>query len=140
MYRGVGPPLAGVTPIFALSFWVSPSLFPTPARPALNKSSQSYDLGKKIVYSLTPNRTSTQLTTSELAFAGFFSAVPTTLVAAPVERIKVVLQVQGQGQQGGTMYKGPVDAMKGLYREGGLRGIFRGTLATLARDGPGSAA
>jgi len=119
MYRGMGPPIIGVTPIFALSFW-------------------SYDLGKKIVYAATPDRSSMQLTTGELAFAGFFSAVPTTLLAAPAERIKVVLQVQGQG--GGTNFTGPVDAIRGLYREGGLRSIFRGTGATLARDGPGSAA
>ena len=35
----------------------------------------------------------------ELAFAGFFSAVPTTLVAGPAERVKVLLQIQGQGTQ-----------------------------------------
>lgn len=29
--------------------------------------------------------------------------------------------------------------MKHLYKEGGMRSIFRGTGATLARDGPGSA-
>lgn len=89
---------------------------------------------------MTPNRTSQQLTTAELAFAGFFSAVPTTLVAAPAERIKVVLQVQGQGQKGGPQYTGPASVVRGLYKEGGMRSIFRGTGATLARDGPGSAA
>ncbi|KAG9049591.1 carnitine transporter [Tulasnella sp. UAMH 9824] len=121
MYRGMGPPLVGVTPIFALSFW-------------------SYDVGKKLVYWATPDRQSNALSTAELAFAGFFSAVPTTLVAAPAERIKVVLQVQGQGRPDGTNYKGPLDAVRGLYKEGGLRSIFRGSAATLARDGPGSAA
>jgi len=120
MYRGMGPPLVGVTPIFAISFW-------------------GYDLGKKIVYAATPQRSSTQLSVGELAFAGFFSAIPATLLAAPAERIKVVLQVQGQGK-GGTNYSGPIDAARGLYREGGLKSIFRGTGATLARDGPGSAA
>jgi len=55
-----------------------------------------------------------------------------------VERIKVVLQVQGQG--GGTNYSGPVAAVRALYKEGGIRSIFRGSVATLARDGPGSAA
>lgn len=50
-------------------------------------------MGKKIVYSMTPDRTSKSLTHAELAFAGFFSAVPTTFVAAPVERVKVLLQV-----------------------------------------------
>lgn len=51
-------------------------------------------MGKKIVYSMTPERTSKSLTHAELAFAGFFSAVPTTFVAAPVERVKVLLQVR----------------------------------------------
>lgn len=27
MYRGMGPPLVGVTPIFALSFWVRQTCF-----------------------------------------------------------------------------------------------------------------
>ncbi|KAG8990755.1 carnitine transporter [Tulasnella sp. JGI-2019a] len=120
MYRGMGPPIVGVTPIFAISFW-------------------GYDLGKKIVYAATPNRPDTALSVGELAFAGFFSAIPATLVAAPAERIKVVLQVQGQGK-GGTTYSGPLDAVRGLYKEGGMRSIFRGSVATLARDGPGSAA
>lgn len=119
LYRGMGPPLAGVTPIFAISFW-------------------AYDLGKKIVYSATPNRQSQTLSLGELAFAGFFSAVPTTLVAGPAERVKVLLQIQGQGAQ--SKYSGPTDVVRQLYREGGLRSIFRGTAATLARDGPGSAA
>lgn len=90
------------------------------------------------MYSVTPDRTSPGLSVPELAFAGFFSAVPTTLVAAPAERVKVVLQVQGQG--GKSQYNGPLSVISGLYKEGGLRSIFRGTGATLIRDGPGSAA
>ncbi|GAA5838028.1 hypothetical protein JCM11251_006828 [Rhodosporidiobolus azoricus] len=118
-YRGMGPPLAGVTPMFAVSFW-------------------GYAMGKKLVYAATPSRTSSVLSYGELAAAGFFSAIPTTLVAAPVERVKVLLQMQGQGGQ--QLYSGPLDAVRKLYSQGGLRSIYRGTLATLARDGPGSAA
>ncbi|KZS95725.1 mitochondrial carrier [Sistotremastrum niveocremeum HHB9708] len=120
LYRGIVPPILGVTPIFAVSFW-------------------GYDLGKKLVYAYTPNRTSKQLSTAEVAAAGFFSAIPQTFVAAPVERAKVLLQIQGQGQSG-PKYNGVIDVVRGLYREGGIRSIFRGTGATLARDGPGSAA
>ena len=120
LYRGMGPPLIGVTPIFALSFF-------------------SYDLGKKIVYAATPGRKDSTLSLSELAFAGFFSAVPTTLVAGPAERVKVLLQLQGESANG-PKYGGPGDVVRQLYREGGLRSIFKGTGATLARDGPGSAA
>ena len=120
LYRGMGPPLIGVTPIFALSFF-------------------SYDLGKKIVYGMTPNRTDKQLSLGELAFAGGFSAIPTTLVAGPAERVKVLLQLQGQSSSG-PKYNGPMDVVRQLYKEGGMRSIFKGTGATLARDGPGSAA
>ena len=48
-------------------------------------------------------------------------------------------QVQGQGGAD-QKYKGVLDVMRHLYKEGGTRSIFRGTAATLARDGPGSAA
>ena len=47
--------------------------------------------------------------------------------------------MQGQGH-GGTQYTGVFDVVKHLYREGGLRSVFRGSAATVARDGPGSAA
>ncbi|KAK4047173.1 carnitine transporter [Microbotryomycetes sp. JL221] len=142
-YRGMGPPLAGVTPMFAVSFWASlkPNLEIRSFRISADYCSnmtQGYDMGKKIVYGLTPQRSSKTLSNAELAFAGFFSAVPTTLVAAPVERVKVLLQMQGQG--GKQLYNGPLDAVGKLYKEGGLRSIYRGTGATLARDGPGSAA
>ncbi|KAG9303320.1 hypothetical protein G9A89_013646 [Geosiphon pyriformis] len=118
LYRGMGPPLVGVTPVFALSFW-------------------SYDLGKKLIYRLTPNRELPTLSLGEIMIAGGFSAGPTTLLMGPLERIKVLLQVQGQG--GEPKYKGPVDAVKQLYKEGGIRSIFRGSGATLLRDVPGSA-
>ena len=35
-------------------------------------------------------------------------------------------------------YAGPVDCAKQLYREGGIRGVYRGTAATLLRDVPAS--
>ncbi|KAF8642025.1 hypothetical protein AX16_009746 [Volvariella volvacea WC 439] len=120
LYRGMVPPLLGVTPIFAVSFW-------------------AYDASKQLILALTPNRASSGLSIGELATAGFLSAVPTTLVTAPVERAKVLLQVQGQGGAQ-TQYKGVADVIKHLYKEGGVRSIYRGTGATLARDGPGSAA
>ncbi|PPQ62991.1 hypothetical protein CVT24_006097 [Panaeolus cyanescens] len=120
LYRGMVPPLLGVTPIFAMSFW-------------------AYDASKQLIFAVTPNRASESLSIGELAAAGFMSAVPTTLVTAPVERAKVLLQVQGQGGSE-RQYKGVTDVLKHLYKEGGLRSIFRGAGATLARDGPGSAA
>ncbi|KAJ4485958.1 carnitine acyl carnitine carrier [Lentinula aciculospora] len=117
VYRGIVPPLFGVTPIFAVSFW-------------------AYDASKKLISTLTDSDT---LTTTQLAAAGFLSAVPTTIVTAPVERAKVLLQIQGQGLSE-QKYRGVTGVLRHMYNEGGLRSIFRGSGATLARDGPGSAA
>ena len=66
-----------------------------------------------------------------------------TAITAPFERVKVILQTQDQkklepGQK--PKYSGGLDVVRQLYREGGVRSVFRGSVATLARDGPGSAA
>lgn len=55
---------------------------------------QAYDMSKALILAATPNRTTKELSIAELATAGFLSAVPTTLVTAPVERAKVLLQVR----------------------------------------------
>ncbi|CAL3968405.1 hypothetical protein PZA11_004001 [Diplocarpon coronariae] len=122
LYAGVSAPLVGVTPMFAVSFW-------------------GYDVGKSLVrrYSTVTND---QFSVSQIAAAGFFSAIPMTLITAPFERVKVLLQIQGQktlapGEK--PKYSGGVDVVRQLYKQGGVRSVFRGSFATLARDGPGSA-
>jgi len=80
---------------------------------------------------------------AQVSTAGFFSAIPMTLITAPFERVKVLLQIQGQKQlKPGEKprYSGGVDVVRQLYKEGGIRSVFRGSAVTLARDGPGSAA
>lgn len=106
--------------MFALSFW-------------------SYDVGQRLVYAATPNRTSKDLSMAEFALAGGFSAIPTTIVTTPMERVKVVLQTQDQVLNG-KKYKGMFDAGIGMWKEGGISSLYRGSVATLARDIPGSAA
>jgi hypothetical protein len=81
-------------PPFHLPFLPFPPFRPTLLTSSPPFPSQGYAMGKKLVYAATPNRTSSVLSYGELAAAGFFSAVPTTLVAAPVERVKVLLQVR----------------------------------------------
>lgn len=80
-----------------------------------------------------------KLSMTDYALAGAFSAVPTTVITTPMERIKVVMQTQDQ-IVGGKKYTGMFDAGAGMFREGGISGLYRGTVATLARDAPGSAA
>ncbi|XP_049844945.1 congested-like trachea protein [Schistocerca gregaria] len=114
LYKGMAAPITGVAPIFALSFF-------------------GYGLGKRLQQT-TPNQ---ELNMTQLFVAGAFSGIFTTSIMAPGERIKCLLQVQ----QGGTApmkYKGPVDVVKQLYKEGGIRSIYKGTVATLLRDVPAS--
>ncbi|KAH0597550.1 hypothetical protein MHUMG1_04929 [Metarhizium humberi] len=101
-----------------------------------------YDLGKQIV-SATSAVGPDGLSIGQISTAGFLSAVPMTAITAPFERVKVILQVQGQKQLAPgekPKYNGGLDVVRQLYREGGVRSVFRGSAATLARDGPGSAA
>ena len=127
LYAGVSAPLVGVTPMFAVSFW-------------------GYGVGKKLVDSVSTvevKNNTPQYTIGQISAAGFFSAIPMTLITAPFERVKVLLQIQGQkelkpGEK--PKYSGGVDVVRQLYREGGIRSVFRGSAITLARDGPGSAA
>ena len=55
---------------------------------------------------------------------------------APGERIKCLLQVQAN--EGTKKYKGSIDCTKQLFKEGGIRSVFKGTAATLMRDVPAS--
>ncbi|KAF2008520.1 mitochondrial carrier [Aaosphaeria arxii CBS 175.79] len=123
LYAGVSAPLVGVTPMFAVSFW-------------------GYDVGKQLVSSFSEVKDN-QFSVAQISAAGFFSAIPMTLITAPFERVKVLLQIQGQKQLAPgekPKYSGGVDVVRQLYKEGGIRSVFRGSAMTLARDGPGSAA
>ncbi|GMF81864.1 unnamed protein product [Aspergillus oryzae] len=107
---------------------------------------RGYDVGKTLVSKFSEVRVENntpQYTIGQISAAGFFSAIPMTLITAPFERVKVLLQIQGQnppppGQK--PKYSGGLDVVRQLYKEGGIRSVFRGSAMTLARDGPGSAA
>lgn len=91
--------------------------------------------------SVSPPSPTGSLSIAQVTLAGAFSAFPQTLITAPVERVKVILQVQSQRLKPGEepKYKGSYDAARQLLKEGGPRSLFRGSAATLARDAPGSA-
>ncbi|XP_034243224.1 congested-like trachea protein [Thrips palmi] len=114
LYKGMAAPLTGVAPIFALSFF-------------------GFGLGKRLQQSAEGE----ELSLVQLFNAGAFSGVLTTVIMAPGERIKCLLQVQQAGT-GPAKYAGPKDCVKQLYREGGLRSIYKGSVATLLRDVPAS--
>ncbi|XP_026756082.1 congested-like trachea protein [Galleria mellonella] len=114
LYKGMSAPLTGVAPIFAISFL-------------------GFGLGKKLIKS----DDNQQLTNPELFAAGAFSGIFTTSIMAPGERIKCLLQIQ-QGGNVPQKYNGMVDCARQLYSEGGIRSIYKGSVATILRDVPAS--
>ncbi|XP_054279571.1 mitochondrial carnitine/acylcarnitine carrier protein [Macrosteles quadrilineatus] len=113
-YKGMAAPIAGVAPIFAISFF-------------------GFGVGKRLQQS----KENETLTKPQLFYAGAFSGIFTTVIMAPGERIKCLLQVQ-QDSSGPKKYSGPRDVVRKLYKEGGIRSIYKGTVATLLRDVPAS--
>lgn len=102
-------PLTGVAPIFAMSFF-------------------GFGLGKRLQQK-TPNE---ELTHLQILGAGAFSGIFTTTIMAPGERIKCLLQIQ-QGGNAPQKYNGMLDCAKQLHKEGGIRSIYKGAVATLMR-------
>jgi len=121
LYSGVAAPLVAVVPAFATMFW-------------------SYDLAKtvQLKYSSENSNTlhwqQTDLSLVQIAIAGGFSGIPLALVLGPLERIKCLMQVNK------NRYNGFGDCARQVYREGGIRSVFRGTGMTMIRDVPGNAA
>lgn len=114
LYKGMSAPLTGVAPIFAISFF-------------------GFGIGKKLIKS-DENQV---LTKPELFAAGAFSGIFTTSIMAPGERIKCLLQIQ-QGGNVPQKYNGMLDCARQLYAEGGMRSIYKGSVATILRDVPAS--
>lgn len=113
LYKGMGATLTAVAPIFAISFL-------------------GFGVGKTF---FRVNEAEDMKTLRTFA-AGAMSGVFTTTIMAPGERIKSLLQIQQDS--GNKLYDGPLDAAKKLYKEGGIRSIYRGAVATVCRDAPAS--
>ncbi|KAF2885701.1 hypothetical protein ILUMI_20474 [Ignelater luminosus] len=113
LYKGMGAPLVGVAPIFAISF-------------------MGYGVGKQI---FGPPQGEHYRIPHYFA-AGAFSGIFTTSIMAPGERIKCLLQIQQSATH--KLYNGPVDCAIKLYKQGGIKSIYRGSVATIMRDVPAS--
>ncbi|KAH8376684.1 hypothetical protein KR093_000899 [Drosophila rubida] len=111
-YRGISAPLVGVTPIYAVDFAV-------------------YAAGKRLFQS----DEQVKLTNPQIFMAGVGAGVCSALVTVPTDRIKVLLQTQ-HISNGPIMYNGMLDTGFKLYKQGGLRSLFKGTCACVLRDSP----
>ncbi|XP_055045428.2 mitochondrial carnitine/acylcarnitine carrier protein [Misgurnus anguillicaudatus] len=111
LYKGMGAPLAGVTPMMAMNFF-------------------GFGLGKDFLQS----DPTIPLTYTQIYLSGMLAGVFTTVIVAPGERIKCLLQIQSSAGQ--IKYAGPVDCVLKLYKQQGICSVYKGTVLTLIRDVP----
>jgi len=115
LYRGVSAPILAVSPIYAISFW-------------------GYDIGQQLVKMVRRDGDDSPVNLLEICCAGGMSALPTTAIMAPTERLKCLMQVESH------KYSGIIDCARQVYRSGGISSLYKGTVLTLTRDIPGSVA
>lgn len=116
LYQGATAPFLAVTPIFAANFY-------------------GYELGKRLYVRAAPARDGSL---AAAAFGALFSALQTSIVVIPAERVKVCMQIVPAGTAArNTTQPGAISVALRLVREGGLRSLYRGSVPTLARDIPG---
>lgn len=73
-------------------------------------------------------------TPAELYASGSIGGLANTVVAGPVEHIRIRLQTQPANPR---LYNGPLDCVMKLVKSNGIAGVFKGQVATMWRDGIG---
>ncbi|KAL4602125.1 hypothetical protein ACB098_10G024600 [Castanea mollissima] len=123
LYKGMGAPLATVAAFNAVLFSVRGQM------EALLRSEPG-----------------APLTVNQQIVCGAGAGVAVSILACPTELIKCRLQAQSALADSGSAgvavkYGGPMDVARRVLRsEGGVKGLFKGLVPTMAREVPGNAA
>ncbi|KAH9606504.1 hypothetical protein KSS87_013702 [Heliosperma pusillum] len=118
LYKGLGAPLATVAVFNAVLFTVRGQM-------------EAYLRSEPGVH----------LTAGQQVICGAGAGVAVSFLASPTELIKCRLQAQSSMAGAGAMkYGGPIDVVKHVLSEAGLKGLLKGLGPTLAREVPGNAA
>lgn len=122
LYKGMGAPLATVAVFNAVLFTV-----------------------RGQTEALLRSHPGAPLTVNQQVLCGAGAGIAVSFLACPTELIKCRLQAQSAmaGPSNGPVaatYNGPMDVAKHVLKsEGGVRGLFKGLVPTLAREVPGNA-
>lgn len=73
-----------------------------------------------------------QLSYSQYYLAGAAAGVANSVIATPVEHVRIRLQTQPDGIK--RIYAGPQDCLKQIMRSTGIPGLFRGNVPCLFRE------
>lgn len=144
-YQGVTAPLLGVSPIFAVNFYgyefgqrLYRRLFPlTPTA-----RTEPLSIASALLSPLSPPPSSNpslingRRPLDQCAFGAAFSALQTAAIVIPAERIKVFMQLP-RSADCPLARLNALQVAHQLYREGGMRELYRGATTTLTRDLPG---
>ncbi|KAK9481196.1 mitochondrial carrier domain-containing protein [Lipomyces japonicus] len=75
------------------------------------------------------------LSYGQFYLAGSIAGIANTLLATPIEHVRIRLQTQTSTTP--PQFKGPVDVIKQLTKHNGIAGVFRGFTPTLIREAHG---
>lgn len=78
-----------------------------------------------------------RLSHSQFYLSGAAAGIANSVLASPIEHVRIRLQTQTAAVK---LYNGPIDAIKKMHAGSGIRGIFRGIVPTLIREGHGMGA
>eukprot|EP00127_Corallochytrium_limacisporum_P007198 Clim_evm71s243 gene=Clim_evmTU71s243 len=116
LYYGITSPIMGTA-------WIKATAF------------TGNNVGRDAVRSIAGKPRDAPLTLTQKSLASAFAGAITTVVVTPVERVKIAMQtaIIGTGREPASA----IGTVTQLFRQDGIRyGLYRGFLATLARDMP----
>lgn len=111
LWKGSVPPLIGVGAATSIQFGVNENT-------------------KAIMQNITGT---TELSMPYVALCGSIAGLVNSVVSTPAEHIRI--RMQSQGTMPNPPYKSSMDCIKKIYGQSGLRGIYKGGVPTLWREG-----
>ncbi|ODV90991.1 hypothetical protein CANCADRAFT_25702 [Tortispora caseinolytica NRRL Y-17796] len=94
----------------------------------------SYSAAKSVISGFT------EIGTPQLVVCGAFAGVFTSFFITPIELVKCKMQGRRSLHTQAAVVPGPLEIMKAIYYETGIKGFWRGQMGTLFRECGGSAA